>query len=38
MIVPVSSKKKTKITPWSRVLQEKLRGLQLVKFPTFDGT
>jgi len=27
------------LTPWSRVLREKLTGLQLVKkFPTFYGT
>jgi hypothetical protein len=27
------------LTPWSRVLLEKLTGLQLVKkFPAFDGT
>jgi hypothetical protein len=26
------------LTPWSRVLLEKLIGSQLVKFPTFYGT
>ena len=26
------------LTPWSRVLLEKLTGLQLVKFPEFYGT
>jgi hypothetical protein len=28
-----------KLTPWSRILSEKLKGLQLVKiFPAFYGT
>jgi len=26
------------LTPWSRVLPEKLTGLQLVKFPALYGT